>query len=158
MKAGIGGSDAESEQTNTKAVATMITRVADLQWYGGKVARKGNRVSTAIDSGVSTFTRLMRTLDEYRRPQIANTTVSIGQANVAGNQLVQNIQNQETTARHGNQTKIGLNRAPINAEVIPAHTRGIAVTPNSHPTNAAVDKKHGATKPRRKGSGSDERT
>jgi hypothetical protein len=137
MKAGIGGSDAESEQTNTKAVAT---------------------ISTAIDSGVSTFTRLMRTLDEYRRPQIANTTVSIGQANVAGNQLVQNIQNQETTARHGNQTKIGLNRAPINAEVVPAHTKGIAVTPNSHPTNAAVDKKHGATKPRRKGSGSDERT
>ena len=100
----------------------------------------------------------MRTLDEYRRPRITNATVSIGQANVAGNQLVQNIQNQEATPKHGNQTKIGLNRAPINAEVVPANTRGIAVTPNSHPTNAAVDKKHRATESRRKGSGSDERT
>jgi hypothetical protein len=126
-----------TEQTNTKAVGI---------------------ISAAIDSGVSTFTRLIRTLDEYRRPRIANTTVSIGQANVAGNQLVQNIQNQEVTPKHGNQTKIGLNRTPISAEVVPANTRGIAVTPNSHPTNTTVDKKHRATEPRRKGSGSDEWT
>jgi hypothetical protein len=126
-----------TEQTNTKAIAT---------------------ISAAIDSGVSTFTRLMRTLDEYRRPRIANTTVSIGQANVAGNQLVQHIQNQEATVKHGIQTKTATDRTPINAEVVPANTRGIAGTPNSHPTNAAVDKKHRATEPRRKGSGSDERT
>jgi hypothetical protein len=126
-----------TEQTNTKAIAI---------------------ISAAIDSGISTFVRLVRTLDEYRRPRIANTTVSIGQANVAGNQLVQNIQNQEATVKHGNQSKIDLNRAPINAEVVPANTRGITVTPKSHSTNTAVDKKHGATKPRRKGPGGDERS
>jgi hypothetical protein len=126
-----------TEQTNTKTLAT---------------------ISAAIDGGVSTFTRLMRTLDEYHRPRIANTTVSIGQANVAGNQLVQNIQNQEPTVKHGNQTKTATDRTPIGAEAVPANTRGIAFTPNSHPTNATVDKKHRATEPRRKGSGSNERT
>jgi hypothetical protein len=53
--------------------------------------------------------------------------------------------------------KTANDRTAINAEVVPANTRGIAVTPNSHPTNTAVDKKHGTTKSRRKGPGSDER-
>ena len=125
-----------TEQTKTKAIATL---------------------SASIDSALSTFARLIRALDEYRRPRGANTTVSIGQANVAGNQLVQNIQNQEVTPKYGNQTKSAPDQAAINTEIVPADTRGIALTPNGHQPKAPMDKKHGTKKPRRKGSGSDER-
>jgi hypothetical protein len=125
-----------TEQTNTKAITA---------------------ISASIDSALSTFARLIRALDEYRRPRAANTTVSIGQANVAGNQLVQNIQNQEVTPKYGNQTKSAPDQAAINTEIVPADTRGIALTPNGHQPKAPMDKKHGTKKPRRKGSGSDER-
>src|ERR1700730_7253874 len=58
-----------TEQTSTKAITA---------------------ISASIDSALSTFVRLMRALDEYRRPRSANTSVSIQQANVASNQVVQN--------------------------------------------------------------------
>ena len=125
-----------TEQTSTKAITA---------------------ISASIDSALSTFVRLIRALDEYRRPRAANTTVSIGQANVAGNQLVQNIQNQEVKPKYGNQTKSAPDQAPINTEIVPANTKRIAVTPSDHQTDKAVDKKHGTKNRRRKGSGSDER-
>ena len=125
-----------TEQTSTKAMAT---------------------ISASIDSALSTFARLMRALDEYRRPRGPNTSVSIGQANVASNQVVQNIQNQEATAQYGNQTRTKPDAAPINTAILPANTKRITVTPSDPQTDKAVDKKHWTKKPRRKGSGSDER-
>ena len=125
-----------TEQTSTKAITA---------------------ISASIDSALSTFVRLMRAIDEYRRPRAANTTVSIGQANVASNQLVQNIQNQEVTPKHGNQTKSAPDQAAINTEIVPANTKRIAVTPSDHQTNKAVDQKHRTKNPRRKGSDIDER-
>jgi hypothetical protein len=125
-----------TEQTNTKAITA---------------------ISASIDSALSTFVRLMRALDEYRRPRAANTTVSIGQANVAGNQLVQNIQNQEVTPKYGNQTKSAPDQAAINTEIVPANTKGIAVTASDPQADKAVDQKHGTKKSGRKGSGGNER-
>jgi hypothetical protein len=125
-----------SEQTNTKAIAT---------------------ISASIDSALSTFVRLMRAVDEYRRPRSPGTTVSIGQANVASNQVVQNIQNQEVTPKYGNQTKSAPDQAAINTAIVPANTKRIAVTPGDHQTGKALDQKHGTKEPRRKGSGGNER-
>jgi len=51
-----------TEQTNTKAITA---------------------ISASIDSALSTFVRLIRAIDEYRRPRGPDTSVSIGQANVA---------------------------------------------------------------------------
>ena len=125
-----------TEQTSTKAITA---------------------ISASIDSALSTFVRLMRAIDEYRRPRGPNTSVSIQQANVASNQLVQNIENQEVEPKYGNQTRIGLDRTAVNAEIVQANTKRITVTPSDHQTDKAVDQKHGTKKPRRKGSGSDER-
>ena len=125
-----------TEQTSTKAITA---------------------ISASIDGALSTFVRLMRAIDEYRRPRAANTTVSIGQANLAGNQVVQNIQNQEAKPKYGNQTKITHDEGSISSEIVPANTKGIAVTPSDHQTNKAVGKKHGTKNPRRKGPGSNER-
>ena len=125
-----------TEQTNTKAITA---------------------ISASIDSALSTFGRLMRALDEYRRPRSANTSVSIQQANVASNQVVQNIQNQEAEPKYGNQTSIESDAIPINTAIVSANTKRIALTPNGHQPKAPMDKKHGTKEPRRKGSGGDER-
>ena len=125
-----------TEQTNTKAIAT---------------------ISASIDSALSTFVRLMRALDEYRRPRGPNTSVSIGQANVASNQVVQNIQNQEVTPKYGNQTKSAPDQAAINTAIVSANTKRTAVTHSDYQTGKALDKKYGTKEPRRKGPGSDER-
>jgi hypothetical protein len=125
-----------TEQTNTKAIAT---------------------ISAAIDSGLSAFSRLLRALDERRRPLTGNTTFSIQQANVAANQAIQNIENKEIATKHGNQTKIGPEQASIDAEIVSAHAKRIAVTPKNHQTNKTVDKKHRTKNSRRKGQGGTER-
>ncbi len=125
-----------TEQTNTKAIAT---------------------ISAAIDSGLSAFSRLLRALDERRRPLTGNTTFSIQQANVAANQAIQNIENKEITTKHGKQTKIGLEQASIDTEIVPAHAKRIALTPNDHQANKTVDKKHRTKNSGRKGQGGNER-
>jgi hypothetical protein len=47
----------------------------------------------------------MRALSDYRQPT-KSANISIGQANVAGQQLVQNIQNQRLKEKYDEQTKI----------------------------------------------------
>ena len=58
---------------------------------------------------------------------------------------------------NGKRGQITPTQAAINTEIVPAHTKRIAVTPSDHQTNKAVDKKHGTKKPRSKGAGGDER-
>ena len=48
-------------------------------------------VSEACERALGSFLRLMRAFREYREPKNSSTTVSIGQANVAGQQVVQNL-------------------------------------------------------------------
>jgi hypothetical protein len=64
-------------------LATLATKQTDAQ----SVAI----VNEAADRASGTFARLMRAIREHRKPTNPTTTVSIGQANVAGEQVVQNM-------------------------------------------------------------------
>jgi hypothetical protein len=103
----------------------------------------------ACDRASSTFVKLMRATSEYREPKSPSTTVSIGQANVAHQQLVQNVQGQEgKRIENDEQTKIG---PVIDAEAISAITKGLEITEGRNPAHATVEKEHGAKECCRKG-------
>jgi hypothetical protein len=144
------------------ALSQALITHARAAWLSTLAIKQTNAQSLAVmneaaDRASSTFARLMRAIREHRKPTNPSTTVSIAQANVAAQQIVQNIPGQESQKNHDEQTGIPGEQATVTASV-QAIDEGIAVAPNGHQTNEAVDKKHRATKPRRKGSGSDERT
>jgi hypothetical protein len=112
-------------------------------------------INEAADRASSTFVRLTRAIREHRKPTNPSTTVSIGQANVAGQQIVQNIQEHESHKNHDEQTGIPSDQATV-AEVVPVIHEGIEITSIGHPANATVDAKYGAPKPGGKGPGRDE--
>jgi hypothetical protein len=99
-------------------------------------------VSEAADRAAGTFTRLMRAIREHRKPANSTTSLQIAQANVAGQQIVQNIQAREDSKNHGEQTGIHGNRATA-PKVISAIEQGPAVAPSRDSANTALVEKHG---------------
>jgi hypothetical protein len=112
----------------------------------------------AADRSSATFARLLRAYAEYHQPKTAGPTVSIGQASLAHNQVVQNVQRLETPHEKNNdQTKIAEKRGHLAAKVLSPVDEGIEVTPSCNPTSGAVDKKHGTKESRGKSPSVDER-
>jgi hypothetical protein len=109
----------------------------------------------ACDRASSTFVKLMRATAEYRQPKTPPTTVSIGQANVAHQQLVQNIQGKEgKRIENDEQTQIG---PAIDTEAVSAITKGLEIPEGRNPAHTTLDEKHGAKECRGKGQGRQER-
>jgi hypothetical protein len=112
----------------------------------------------AADRSSGTFARLMRAIAEYRQPKTAGPTVSIGQASLAHNQVVQNVQRLEAGHEKGDeQTEMAGSRGCVNAKALPAVDERVRVTESCNPAHGAVDKKHGTKESRGQGSSVDER-
>jgi hypothetical protein len=98
-------------------------------------------MNEACGRASNTFSRLMAAIQQYRRPAASTTTVSIAQANVASQQVVQNLLKQESQ-KDDDQTGIGKPGAlPKAAELLPIAERP-ALFAIKHQTDAAVDAQH----------------
>ena len=114
-------------------------------------------VSEACERTLGSFIRLMRAIREHREPKNSSTTVSIGQANVAGQQVVQNLMKEERREKENDeQTRIMRETGATSTPPLPANEGRIALPADRHSTKPAVDKKHGSKNGRRKGASSDE--
>jgi hypothetical protein len=113
-------------------------------------------ISEACERTLGSFIRLMRAIREHREPKNSSTTVSIGQANVAGQQVVQNLMKEERREKNDEQTRIMRETGAASPPPLPANEGRIALPADRHSTKPAVDKKHGSKNGRRKGAGSDE--
>jgi hypothetical protein len=104
-------------------------------------------VAEACERAVATLTRLMRALMECRQPKSPSTTVSIGQANVAREQVVQNVRKQEGTQRENDeQTRNNERGRVIGAQAVPVVEKRAEVTESRNPGNATMGEKHGTKK------------
>ena len=113
-------------------------------------------ISEACERTLGSFIRLMRAIHEHREPKNSSTTVSIGQANVARQQIVQNLMKEERREKNDEQTRIMRKTGAASPPPLPANEGRIALPADRHSAKPAVDKKHGAKNRRRKGAGSDE--
>ena len=91
--------DALEEMTLVQ-LAWLHARIAKLSVLAIEQTQTSNVrvVNDACDRAANTFRRMMLALAEYRRPRQAAGFVAIKQANVANQQVVQNVENQ-TVAR-----------------------------------------------------------
>jgi len=114
-------------------------------------------ISEGCERAANTFGRLTRLLRDYRQPRNSNTTV-IGQANLAGQQIVQTNFNQRMLPKENDdeQTRIE-GRGPAVNQALPPNAPRAALPASHDPVDAAVDEKHGTKNCRRKASSRDER-
>jgi hypothetical protein len=114
-------------------------------------------INEACDRATATFVRLMRAINEYRQPPRPGTTVSIGQANLAQQQVVQNIREGQQKQNVDERSRIRRSRTEAGAEALSAVQEGAAVAPDRRLANPAMDKEHRPQKPGRKGANPHER-
>ena len=114
-------------------------------------------ISEACERATGSFVRLMRAFGEYRRPFSSGTSVSIGQANLAHQQVVQNFPKGEARGKNGVRTRIA-HKGTAVAEELSADGEGPKVIAECHPENAALEEEHGASNAQRKGEKRDEPT
>jgi len=137
----------------THARAAWLTKLATTQTDVPSVVA----INEACERASGTFVRLMRGIGEYRQPPSPSTTVSIGQANVAQQQIVQNIREVPGEKNVDERTRIRGNRTAAKAKAISAVREGIEVSARRRLANPAVDKEHRSAKPGRQGSHPHER-
>ncbi len=117
-------------------------------------------INEACDRASGAFVRLTRAIGEYRQPTNPGTAISIGQANLAQQQVVQNIQEVQERKNVDERTRIRRNSTAAGAEAaetLPAIEQGAAVAPDRRLANPAVDEEHRPQKPGRKGANQQER-
>lgn len=115
-------------------------------------------ISEACERASGSFVRLMRAFREHREPKNPSTSVSIAHANVAENQVVQNLLKQE--AREGGKDDERTRKLQDTAAftpALPANAGRTALPAANHSPNATVEKKHRAENRGRKGANSAER-
>jgi hypothetical protein len=126
----------------TAWLTKLLTDQSDAQSFGV--------ISEACERATGSFVRLMRAFGEYRRPFSSGTSVSIGQANLAHQQVVQNFPKGEAGRKNGVRTRIA-HKGTAFAEALSADDEGPKVIAECHPEQAALEEKHGASNPRGKG-------
>ncbi|MDQ7025910.1 MAG: hypothetical protein Q9P44_10160, partial [Anaerolineae bacterium] len=93
------------------------------------------------DKASNTFRRLMLALGEYRRPpRVGPNYTAIGQANIAGQQVVNNG---EDRADENATNEQGCQRREL-PEALPIDARGLGITPGGGEAGEAVGAVHGA--------------
>jgi hypothetical protein len=101
-------------------------------------------LSEACEHAAGTFVRLMRAFAEYRRPANNGTNVSIAQANVAKQQVIQTFITEEVSREnHDEQSRI-TQQQPVISPALPANPKRallLAACGSSKPT---VGMEHGA--------------
>lgn len=136
--------------------ALAHARVLHLTEYANRQERLESirTVHEYADKASNTFRRLMLALGEYRRPpKVGPNYTAIGQANIAGQQVVNNgeIQpNENATNEQGCQR-------PELPEALPIDTRGLGVAQSGGAAGEAVGAVHRAEDARGQGTEPDER-
>ncbi|MGA7626560.1 MAG: hypothetical protein WB630_16000 [Candidatus Acidiferrales bacterium] len=117
----------------------------------------------ACERATATFLQLMRAIDENRQlpafgdgrlDKKTDSKISIGQANVGGQHLVQNIVKLELPPKEdSNEQTRFLKGAVINDESLSAVPGGAQRPQSGHPKKSPVDKKHRTKNRKGKGAG-----
>jgi hypothetical protein len=95
------------------------------------------------EKATSTFMQLTRAIGENGQPKNPSTKILIGQANVAQQQVVQNIPGQKgKQGDHGEQTRIEKNEPAIDAEIVSAVSGGIGVAEAGNPQKSPLGPEH----------------
>lgn len=97
-------------------------------------------LNAACDGASSSFRRLMTSFRDHRRPKDFGASFTIGQANVAQQQVIQTVQNRELSGgKYDEQRKMGQSGpAPRTAALLPNAQRP-AVSAINHQENAAME-------------------
>jgi hypothetical protein len=98
-------------------------------------------INEASGRASHTFARLMNAIQQYRKPARTTTTVSIGQANLASQQVVQNVLKQEGH-KYGDQTSIGHSGPAPRTTALPPNEERPALSAINHQEDAAMDEVH----------------
>ena len=109
-------------------------------------------VNDACDRAANTFRRQVLALAEYRRPARTDAFVAIKQANLANQQVVQNVENQISSASNATNEQ-----GSIPAKAVPALAGGAVVAPEFGARGDAVAAQHGAEDGRGQGAEQHER-
>lgn len=133
-----------------------LNSLANQQTEPGKI----RTVNEYADRATNTYRRLMLALAEYRRPPLAAGAPTVGQANIAHQQVVQNF--------HGPAQPGGGNENATNEQgcihqpdtcrpTLSADTGGAGIPAGERPAGAALGSVHGSTDASGQGTGKDER-
>jgi hypothetical protein len=141
---------AHSQILMAHARTAWLTRLATRQTDVNALAI----ILEACDRASSTFVKLMRATSEYHQPKSPSTNVSIGQANVAHQQIVQNVQRQEGR-ENAERTKME-GKGAFDAGVISAVAQGVDIPEGRNPEKSTVEKEHGPNNSRGESRGIDE--
>jgi len=113
-------------------------------------------ISEACERAAGTFVRLMRAFTEYRRPANTATNVSIAQANLAKQQIVQAFVKEEVSRGNYDEQSGIARRQPVITPALPANRQRAPLAAASDSTNPTVEKKQRTQNTGRKTSGRDE--
>lgn len=146
---------------------TRVIRLTALANQQTAIAPMGTLHEYA-DRASNTYRRLMLALAEYRRPPRAGDTFAVvKQANIAGQQVVQNIENfpgnttNEQGCRHGRpatsppaipSTRSTVDSPTTDSTALPAHAGGAGVSASISRAGEAVGASHGPKDAGRQGS------
>lgn len=116
-------------------------------------------ISEATERAAGTFARMMRAIAEHRQPRNSSAAVSIAQANLGHQQIVQNVQTEKCQGKKNvdDQTRIDAKSAAIATKSLPADAKGIEVSASGYPKITALDEKHRSENRARKIQGREER-
>jgi hypothetical protein len=144
------------------ALSQMVLAQGRTAWLSELATRQTQPKSLAVvleacERASSTFARLMRVFHECRQPRSPVTTVSIGvgQANLAAQQVVQNVENQTVNGNTDKQTRIQKGEV-IDAEVIPSVKARTTVAEGGSEEKSTMEMEHRPKNLRRKESSRDE--
>lgn len=105
-------------------------------------------INEHADRASNTFRRLMLALSDYRRPRAPAAFTAIRQANIAGQQVIQNHETQNTP------NELGF--LPLSPQALPPFVGGAGCAPCGGPAGEAVDPVHRPSHARGKGPGEGE--
>jgi hypothetical protein len=117
-------------------------------------------VSDACEKALGSFVRLMRAFREYREPRNAGPTVSISQANLAQQQVVQNFSRQEVSRNENGDEQSRIHPAEITSaeKILPADASRPEGFTGHGREKQTMGVEHGASNSGRKMPSSHERT
>jgi len=97
-------------------------------------------INEACDGASGSFRRLMTAFRDHRRPKDSGTSYTIGQANVAQQQVIQTVQNPELSrGKYDDQTRIGKQQEQAK---LPAQPTRAAIPASFDPAPATMASKY----------------
>ena len=115
-------------------------------------------INGACDRAANSFRRLALALSEYRHPRSGDQFVAIKQANLADQQVIQNLENRNLPAENVTNEKGSDDGGETAPKAIPSQPNRAAIAEGLNPPGEAVAVGHRPPDARRKGEGQNERS